>query len=188
LGSVIASLKGQVSEQDLVALLGLHNLGLAVQTNSGFAGPWGNGGDRNVLTNDLYAFLLGKGAGRNFNLIQSPSLQHVSGAPSERQYFSPDPTFDKLQWTRDGGPTQGRIMLNADMGMYHSFQGDQDGLATGSWCRQGNNATLTDCHATNSSFLPLASTAGQCFGYANNQKQYFEEVIPAFIKMTSVLS
>ncbi len=36
-----AGLKDYVSEKDIVALLGLHNVGTAVQNNSGFNGPWG---------------------------------------------------------------------------------------------------------------------------------------------------
>ena len=41
MGSIKDSLKGMITEHDMVALLGLHNIGAAVQNNSGFAGPWG---------------------------------------------------------------------------------------------------------------------------------------------------
>lgn len=66
LSGVQKSLKGYVSEQELVALLGIHNLGAAVQNNSGFAGPWGEIPDRNRLTNGMYEFIMGFDKGRNF--------------------------------------------------------------------------------------------------------------------------
>ena len=69
-----------MNEAELVALLGTHNIGATVQTNSGFAGPWGAGADRNALTNGLYTFLIGTGRGRNFNLVQSGSSNHADGA------------------------------------------------------------------------------------------------------------
>lgn len=69
-------MKNTITEAELVALLGTHNIGAAVQTNSGFAGPWGAGADRNALTNGLYSFLIGAGRGRNFNLVQASSGNH----------------------------------------------------------------------------------------------------------------
>ena len=51
--------KNMISEAELVALLGTHNIGSAVQTNSGFSGPWGTAPDRNSLNNGLYTFLMG---------------------------------------------------------------------------------------------------------------------------------
>ena len=41
LGSVNVGLKGLVTEYDLVALLGIHNVGLLGYDNSGFKGRWG---------------------------------------------------------------------------------------------------------------------------------------------------
>ena len=186
LGSVQSSLKGMISEAELVALLGIHNLGAAVQLNSGFAGPWGASADRDRLTNGLYGFISGSGRGPNFDLIQTSSGDHANGASIEPNYQSPPPTTNKLQWTRVGASAQGRIMLNADMGFYHEFTADSVGAVTGKFCNQRNNATLFDCHATDPTYLPLSPNAGQVRNYVLSQNTYYTDVINAFLKMTSV--
>ena len=58
IGSAKVAYKNNVSELDMVALLGIHTIGYNVQNNSGFAGPWGT--DRFNLTNQLYNLILGR--------------------------------------------------------------------------------------------------------------------------------
>ena len=188
LSGVQTSLKGLVSEQELVALLGIHNIGAAVQNNSGQAGPWGATADRNRLTNGMYGFLMGLNRGRNFDLIQTGSASHANGANIEPNYQSPPPTFNKPQWTRVGANAQGRIMLNADMAVYHSFTADANGNVTGKFCNQWQNATLYDCSNTDPSYLPLSSNAQLSHNYATNQTLFYWDVIHAFVDMTSVPS
>ena len=69
-----------------MVLLGIHNLGAAVQNNSGFAGPWGEIPDRNRLTNRMYEFIMGFNKGRNFELVQTGSASHDNGAEIEPNY------------------------------------------------------------------------------------------------------
>ena len=64
--AVSVATKGRISEDEIVTLLGIHNLGGTQQLNSGFSGPWGAGADRNRLTNGLYGFTMGIQRGRNF--------------------------------------------------------------------------------------------------------------------------
>lgn len=166
--------------------MGLHNMGAAVQNNSGFAGAWGNCA-RNTLTSDMYSFLMGAGRGRNFKLIQTPSGQHVSGGAALEQFYVSDPPVNnKLQWTKEGASESGRIMLNADMGVYQDFKSDQNGAVSEKWCPQMRNTTLFDCHQIDPSYMPLSTNAQQAWTYHQNQTKFFEDVIDAFIRMTNV--
>ena len=72
------STKNMISEAELVTLLGTHNIGTAVQENSGFAGTWGAQADKNSLNTGLYTFLTGVGRNRNFSLIQASSSGHTN--------------------------------------------------------------------------------------------------------------
>ena len=83
-------------------MLGIHNVGVAVQNNSGFAGSFQSKKERNTLTNGFYRFMMGIKQGRNFEFVQTPSGDHANGADPEPKYHSPPPVFDKPQWTRRG--------------------------------------------------------------------------------------
>ena len=125
LGTTLMALKNRITEYDLVALLGVHNLGRATQTNSGFHGNWGAGADRNRLNNGMYTFMLGRGR-RNFDLVQTLASEQNNGNPAV--------TPNHLQWTqlrRDGSSGTGRFLLNADLAIYHNFTTNADGSIVG---------------------------------------------------------
>lgn len=79
-------------------------------------------------------------------------------------------------------------MLNADMGVYHNFVSAQDGSVSKKWCPQMKNTSLYDCSSVDSSYMPLSSNAQQAWTYHQNQTKFYEDVIDAFIRMTSVRS
>ena len=85
-----------VTENELIALMGLHGMGRCETHNSGYNGPWDN--DRGVISNDFYRKLLGIGD-RDVNFVQVQVPEPNSPAPS--QVFPSDPPeFDEIQWER----------------------------------------------------------------------------------------
>lgn len=89
------------TERNLIALLGTHNSGRATYKHSGLAGRWGMKDDNNKISNNYYNHLMGKFKERDFTMVQSDSSTHVTGG-GKGPFESPDPAFNKPQWTKEG--------------------------------------------------------------------------------------
>ena len=94
------------TDEESIALMGVHTLGLARLTASGYQGPWVRG-ETTLFNNNYYATMASTGAGwrqRDVDLTGS----------------SP-----KVQWNSRTG-----MMLNADMGLYKDFTLNENGEAS----------------------------------------------------------
>ena len=69
---------GNNDENQLVALLGAHQIGRAIQKFSGFHGRWRPCGVRNSLTNGLFKSITSLGK-PNFEWIQTRASQNNGG-------------------------------------------------------------------------------------------------------------
>ena len=76
-------------------------------------------------------------------------------------------------------------MLNTDMAIYLDFTANSTGHVNGSYCSQGNNASLVNCSSFGSQYLPVHPIRGPLARqYAFNNTLFLEDLIEAFKKMT----
>lgn len=182
-------MKGYLTEYDFIALLGCHNTGVANQMNSGFSGPWGQRTDRNIITTNVYKFLMGYQGGSGFSLTQTQSaLNPTSGGMGESLHFSEPPPYSRYQWTSNLNTRASQMRLNIDMGYYHNFTGNAEGATSGKYCPQLSNITLYDCSKVDPSYMPLSNNAQQVFNYVKNSTLFYSDLINAMLKMISVPS
>jgi hypothetical protein len=178
-----------VSEADIVVLMGLHGSGTTFWNNSGFNGPWSSGSSLNVVDNTFYTHLLGVGS-RNSYTQQAATSNTTSS--NDGVYYSAAPEYNKLQWVKGNSTTTlNKMMLNTDMLIYHNFTSDSSGTVSDSsklFCPQFNNATLNDCSATNSSYMPLSTHASLAYTYAKSISTYLADLLPSYQRLLNVTS
>jgi hypothetical protein len=158
-------------------------------SNSGFKGPWGPPGDKNVVNNRFFISLLSYGFPQgNLSQILAANSNFANG-PINPTTTSPPPATNLIEWVRSGGNSPAAMMLPIDMEIYLSFTTNATGGENkGIYCPQGNNGTLYNCSRLNSGatkYLPLAKNAPLAFNYAKSNANYLAALIPAFLKMVS---
>jgi hypothetical protein len=109
-----------LTQEDIVALLGLHGSGSAGLKNSGFSGPWGPITDLNIVNNNFYILLLGRGYPKDtFNQVRA-----VDAGFSTK---TDDATSEKIEWAHTTGPSPAKMMMPVDMMVYLSFHVNSTG-------------------------------------------------------------
>ena len=184
---------GDGDENQLVALLGAHQIGRAKQKFSGFNGRWRPCGVKDKLTNEMFKFITGLGR---------PNQKLTQTLASENNRGDPNLPKDHIQWTRvrrDGTAGRGKILINADIAMYHELDVNADGVlndATLQYCSQGNNANA-DVVSCGAGHIPLntdgsantnanTNTANMAWQYARDEKNFHENFIAAWQKLMTV--
>lgn len=178
-----------LKEADIVTLLGLHGTGGLNLNNSGFQGPWLKGPNvvPNAVNNIFYAALFGINRPTT-NFLQFLANESQLFTPSELQYFSPAPVPQyKMQWVGKG-TTEAQVYLNPDLAIYYNFTSSSNGTVTGTYCPQGSNTTLFDCHAKDPKYLPLSRLAPQGFKYARNNTAWLTDLVPSFLRLVNTTS
>jgi hypothetical protein len=97
-----------MTEENLVALMGLHGSGGASFKNSGFSGPWGPISDLNAINNNFFINLLGYGFPKSiFTQIKA----------TDTNFSSPPAGFtgEKIEWVHTSGASPAKMMLPTDM-------------------------------------------------------------------------
>lgn len=101
-------------ENQLVALLGAHQIGRAIQKFSGFHGRWRPCNNRNTMTNGLF---------QQITLLGKPNRRWVQSMANEQNGGRDDLDRNNYQWTLDNRNGKGRILINSDIAPYHELDG-----------------------------------------------------------------
>ena len=75
--------------------------------------------------------------------------------------------------------------------LYQNFTTNSTGHVNSTankYCNQFNNASLYDCSQADPTYMPLSRFAQKSWDYSRDQKMFYEDMIHAFIDMTSVPS
>jgi len=119
--------------EEITALMGVHTLGGASSSNSGYSGFWSDVVNQSYFNNDYYVSLLGKG--------WVPELA-VGGNPKRNQ------------WARSDKTGTADFMLDTDMCLVYNFDNTSTGLygeiaaATSNCCAWLTDTALTGCTST----------------------------------------
>jgi len=134
---------------EVTALMGVHTLGGASTSNSGYSGFWSDVVNQSYFNNDYYVSLLGKG--------WAPQVA-VAGNPL------------KNQWVRTDKTGTVDFMLDTDMCLVYNFANATTGVsgqisaASDNCCAWLTDTTLTGC--TSTSFVSGAEM--QCWDQTQN--------------------
>ena len=116
------------SDQQTVALMGAHTVGVASRSNSGFNGPAGWTTHNNVLDNGYY------------KQITASSGDLVDNAPNWRQkLISNTGMQDRFQWERETNSGPDLIMLNSDISLVRTFSNNLDRFTGKVFCEFKND-------------------------------------------------
>ena len=123
-----------LSWNEITALMGVHTLGGASSSNSGYSGFWSDVVNQSYFNNDYYVSLLGKG--------WAPELA-VAGNQLKNQWARSDASSDTKEF-----------MLDTDMCLVYNFDNTSTGVygqiaaATSDCCAWLSDTTLTGCTST----------------------------------------
>ena len=179
-----------ISEKDIVALLGLHGAGSAESANSGFRGPWLSAPNKNVVNNQFFVSLLGYGFPQQ-KMTQIKASDTAFPNPNNCAHPSANPPVNLIEWVRvqGQGASSVQMMLPIDMQAYLQFTPNATGGQNiGAYCPQGDTTKLVDCTTKNTpstKYLGLAKNAQTAFSYAKDSNLYLNDLLNAWLKMVN---
>ena len=149
------------TDDETVALMGVHTLGRALRQNSGFDGPAGWVNNENRLDNEYYRQIVGDDG-------------DLFDAPNWNQDFvnNNGDIPDRFQWERNRNNGAPLIMLNADIALVRTF-GDDLNRETGE----------VSCSFKRRNACDAARTLPQMGVYRNNNDVWLNDFKGVFEKM-----